>query len=152
MCEECQKEAALRAHLLEEFNRVLPTTDMPRGFVVKMGDEFFDTGKADVNLQGGEALAKLSGILLNYPSLHLTVEGHTDIASSAEINQTLSGQLANSVRNYLVSQGLNADSVSAQSLGMNNAVANNSIAEGLQKKRRVEIVVSGEAMGTRLGH
>jgi outer membrane protein OmpA-like peptidoglycan-associated protein len=145
ICAECQKEDALRAHLLEQFNRVLPTTDMPRGFVVKVGDEFFDTGTADVNPEGREALAKLSGILVNYPSLRLTIEGHTDIAGSAETNQTLSGQLANSVRNYLVSQGLNSDSIS---LGVNNPVANSGTAQG---KRRVEIVASGEAMGTRLG-
>jgi outer membrane protein OmpA-like peptidoglycan-associated protein len=118
---------------------------MPRGFVVKVGDEFFDTGTADVNREGREALAKLSGILVNYPSLRLTIEGHTDIAGSAETNQTLSGQLANSVRNYLVSQGLNSDSIS---LGVNNPVANSGTAQG---KRRVEIVASGEAMGTRLG-
>lgn len=90
-------------------------------------------------------MAKLSGILVNYPSLRLTIEGHTDIAGGAETNQTLSGQLANSVRNYLVSQGLNSDSIS---LGVNNPVANSGTAQG---KRRVEIVASGEAMGTRLG-
>jgi outer membrane protein OmpA-like peptidoglycan-associated protein len=113
----------------------------------------FDTGKADLSPEGREALAKLSGILLNYPSLlRLTIEGYTDNTGSAEINQTLSGQRANAVRDYLVNQGLNAGSLSAQGLGMNNPVADNGTADGRQKNRRVEIIVSGEVMGTKIGH
>ena len=142
----------LRARLLEQFNRVLPTTDTPRGLVVDMGDVLFDTGKSDLRPEGREDLAKLSGIVLNYPSLLLTIEGHTDNTGNAEINQTLSEQRANAVRNYLVNQGLDAGSVSAQGLGMNNPVADNGTAEGRQKNRRVEIIVSGEVIGTQIGH
>jgi outer membrane protein OmpA-like peptidoglycan-associated protein len=152
ICEECRKEEVVRARLLDQFNRVLPTTNAPRGLVVNMGDLMFDAGKADLNPQGREALAKLSGILLNYPSARLTIEGHTDITESAEINQALSGQRANTVRDYLVNQGLNAGSLSAQGLGTNNPVADNSTAEGRQKNRRVEIIVSGEVVGTKIGY
>jgi len=141
----------LRARLLEHFNRVLPTTDTPRGLVVDMGDVLFDTGKSDLRTEGREDLAKLSGIVLNYPSLRLTIEGHTDNTGNAEINQTLSEQRANAVRNYLVNQGLAAGSVSTQGLGMNNPVADNGTAEGRQKNRRVEIIVSGEVIGTPIG-
>ena len=97
-------------------------------------------------------LAKLSGIVLNYPSLRLTIEGHTDNSGNAEVNQTLSEQRANAVRDYLVNQGLDAGSLSAQGLGTNNPVADNSTAEGRQKNRRVEIIVSGEVIGTQIGH
>ena len=142
----------LRARLLEHFNRVLPTTDTPRGLVVDMGDVLFDTGKSDLRPEGREDLAKLSGIVLNYPSLLLTIEGYTDNTGNAEINQTLSEQRANAVRNYLVNQGLAAGSVSAQGLGMSNPVADNGTAEGRQKNRRVEIIVSGEVIGTQIGH
>jgi outer membrane protein OmpA-like peptidoglycan-associated protein len=160
ICEECRNQAAepvdreqeLRARLLEQFNRVLPTTDTPRGLVVDMGDVLFNTGKADLYPEGREALAKLSGILLNYPSLRLTIEGHTDNIGSAETNQALSEQRADAVRNYLVSQGLNAASLSAKGLGMNNPVGDNGTAEGRQKNRRVEIIVSGEVIGTQIGH
>ena len=146
------EKQAVRARLLEQFNRVLPTTDTPRGLVVNMGDVLFDAGKSDLDPEAREALAKLSGIVLNYPSLRLTIEGHTDNTGSAEINQTLSGQRANAVRDYLVKQGLDASSLSAQGLGINNPVADNSTAEGRQKNRRVEIVVSGEVIGTQIGH
>ncbi len=142
----------LRARLLDHFNRVLPTTDTPRGLVVDMGDVLFDPGKSDLRSEAREDLAKLSGIVLNYPSLRLTIEGHSDNTGNAEINQTLSEQRANAVRNYLVNQGLAAGSVSAQGLGMNNPVADNDTAEGRQKNRRVEIIVSGEVIGTQIGH
>jgi outer membrane protein OmpA-like peptidoglycan-associated protein len=147
-----REKQALRARLLERFNRVLPTTDTPRGLVVNMGDVLFDTGKFNLRPEGREDLAKLSGIVLNYPSLRLTIEGHTDDTGKAEINQTLSEQRANAVRGYLINQGLDAGSLSAQGLGINNPVGDNSTAEGRQKNRRVEIIVSGEAIGTQIGH
>ena len=141
----------LRARLLEQFSRVLPTTDTPRGLVVNMGDVLFDTGKSDLRSGAREALSKLTGIVLNYPSLRLAVEGHTDSTGSAEFNQALSEKRADAVRDYLVSQGLDAGTMSAQGLGMNDPVADNKTTEGRQKNRRVEIIVSGEVIGTQIG-
>jgi outer membrane protein OmpA-like peptidoglycan-associated protein len=146
-----REKQQLRARLLEQFNRVLPTTDTPRGLVVNMGDVLFDTGKSDLRSEAREALAKLSGIVLNYPSLKLNIEGHTDSTGSADLNQTLSEKRSNAVRDYLIGQGLDARSLSAQGFGMNNPVADNSNAEGRQKNRRVEIVVSGEVIGEKVG-
>ncbi len=146
-----REKAELRARLLEHLNRVLPTTDTPRGLAVDMSEVLFDTGKSDLQPEAREDLAKLSGIVLNYPSLKLTVEGHTDNTGSAESNQTLSEQRANAVRDYLVKQGLNSSSVTAQGLGENTPVADNSTAEGREKNRRIEIIVSGEVIGTKIG-
>ncbi len=154
---EEQKQAAerekqqLRARLLEQFNRVLPTTDTDRGLVVNMGDVLFDTGKSDLRSEAREALAKLSGIVLNYPSLQLTIEGHTDSMGGAEFNQTLSEKRSGSVRDYLVSQGLDAGTLTAHGFGMDRPVADNKTAEGRQKNRRVEVVVSGEVIGVKIG-
>jgi len=146
-----REKQQLRLRLLQQFNRVLPTTDTPRGLVVNMGDVLFDTGKSDLRSDAREALAKLTGIVLNYPSLHLTIEGHTDNTGSAEFNQTLSQKRADAVNDYLVSQGLDPGALSGRGLGMENPVADNSTADGRQKNRRVEIIVSGEVIGTQLG-
>lgn len=146
-----KEKQELRARLLEQFNRVLPTTDTPRGLVVNMGDVLFDTGKADLRQSAREALAKLSGIVLNYPSLQLTIEGHTDSTGTPEFNQKLSERRADGVRDYLVSQGLSADSITAKGLGQEMPVADNKTAAGRQKNRRVEIIVSGEVIGTQIG-
>jgi outer membrane protein OmpA-like peptidoglycan-associated protein len=146
-----REKQQLRVRLLEQFNRVLPTTDTPRGLVVNMGDVLFDNGKADLRSGAREALSKLTGIVLNYPSLRLAIEGHTDSTGSAEFNQALSEKRADAVHDYLVGQGLDAGTLSAQGLGMTDPVADNKTAEGRQKNRRVEIIVSGEVIGTEIG-
>ena len=146
-----QQAAALRASLLEQFNRVLETTDTPRGLVVNMADVLFDTGKYNLRQEAQIKLAKLSGIILAHPGLNLAVEGFTDSTGSADFNMKLSDQRANTVRDYLVTQGLSADTVTARGFGEAMPVADNSTAAGRQKNRRVEIIVSGEVIGQKIG-
>ncbi len=146
-----QEKEQLRARLLAQFNRVLPTTDTPQGLMVKLGDVLFATSKADLRPAAREALAKFSGIVLNYPTLHLGVYGYTDSTGSEAFNQTLSEKRAESVRDYLVQQGLNASSIAATGFGDSNPVGNNSTAAGRQQNRRVEIIVSGEVIGAKIG-
>jgi outer membrane protein OmpA-like peptidoglycan-associated protein len=142
---------ALRAQLLEQFNRILETRDTPRGLVVNMGDVLFDTGKFDLRPPAREKLARLSGIILGHPGLNLEVEGHTDSVGSDELNQKLSEQRAGAVRSYLIEQGLADGGVSAKGLGKTLPVADNDTAAGRQKNRRVEIIVSGEVIGQKIG-
>ncbi len=150
--ERARKAAAdLRAQLLEQFNRVLPTTDTPRGLQVNMGDVLFDTAKFNLRMDAQLGLAKLSGIVLSHPGLKLAVEGFTDTTGTATFNQTLSEQRANAVRDYLVQQGLDAGSVTAQGFGPANPVAGNDTRQGRQQNRRVEIIISGEVIGTKIG-
>lgn len=150
--ERARKAAeALRAQLLEQFNRVLETRDTPRGLVVNMGDVLFDTGKYNLRQEAREKLAKLSGIVLAHQGLKLAIEGYTDITGSDEFNQTLSEKRAEAVRGYLIEQGLTQDSVTSQGFGKSNPVADNSTAAGRQQNRRVEIVVSGEVIGVKIG-
>jgi outer membrane protein OmpA-like peptidoglycan-associated protein len=143
--------AALRAQLLQQLNSVLQTTDSPRGLVVNMADVLFDFGKYDLKSDANIKLAKLAGIILAHPGLHLAIEGHTDNIGSDEANMKLSQQRADTVRDYLVQQGLGADTVTAVGMGKADPVADNSTNEGRQKNRRVEIIVSGEAIGGKLG-
>ena len=140
-----------RERLLQQFNRVLPTTDTDRGLVVKMGDVLFATGKADLNADAKIALAKLAGLFLNYPSLKLAIGGYTDSTGTADFNIRLSQARADSVLDYLVTEGLDLSVLSAQGYGTDNPVADNSVVQGRQKNRRVEIVVSGEVIGTQIG-
>jgi len=142
---------ALRAQLLEQFNRILETRDSVRGLVITMADVLFDTGKYELRQPTREALARLSGIVLAHPGLRLEVEGHTDSTGSDELNQALSEKRADAVRAYLVLQGLAADSITAKGFGKTSPIADNSTAAGRQKNRRVELVVSGEVIGVRIG-
>src|SRR5271168_4710907 len=147
---EAEKQA-LRAALLNQFNRVLPTTDTPRGLQVNMADVLFAFGKYELQPSAREALAKFSGIVLAHPGLHLSVEGYTDSVGSDAFNQTLSEQRANAVRDYLIQQGLDPTSITSTGFGKSNPVSSNDTAAGRQQNRRVEIIISGEVIGTKIG-
>lgn len=146
-----QAAIALRTQLLEQLNRILETRDTPRGLVVNMADVLFDFGKYELRPEAREKLAKLSGIILAHPGLDLAIEGHTDNVGTDEVNQKLSEQRAESVRIYLIGQGLEQTNVTAQGFGKTTPVADNSTAPGRQKNRRVEIVVAGEVIGVKIG-
>jgi outer membrane protein OmpA-like peptidoglycan-associated protein len=143
--------AALRAQLLQQLNSVLQTTDSARGLVVNMADVLFDFGKYNLKSDAQIRLAKLTGIIQAHPGLRLAIEGHTDNVGGDEANMRLSQQRADAVRDFLVQQGLAQDTLTAVGLGKAEPVADNNTSEGRQKNRRVEIVVSGEVIGTKIG-
>jgi outer membrane protein OmpA-like peptidoglycan-associated protein len=147
---EKEKEQ-LRAQLLDQFNRILPTTDTPRGLKVNMADVLFDFGKYDLKPPAREALAKMSGIVIAHPGLKLAVEGYTDSVGSDTFNLTLSQNRADTVRAYLVNQGLDPGTITATGYGKSNPVASNDTSEGRQQNRRVEIIISGELIGEKIG-
>jgi outer membrane protein OmpA-like peptidoglycan-associated protein len=141
----------LRVQLLDQFNRVLETRDTPRGLVITMADVLFDTGKYELRPSTGLQLAKLTGIILAHPGLNLEVEGYTDSTGSDDFNQKLSEQRASTVRDFLIAQGLADDSVTSHGFGKAMPVASNDTAVGRQQNRRVEIIVSGEVIGVKIG-
>jgi outer membrane protein OmpA-like peptidoglycan-associated protein len=83
--------------------------------------------------------------------LRLEVEGHTDSVGTDEYNQRLSENRANSVRDFLVHEGTNTSSIAARGFGEYQPVATNDTAAGRQQNRRVELIVSGDAIGTTIG-
>jgi outer membrane protein OmpA-like peptidoglycan-associated protein len=141
-------KAAMRARLSEQLNSILQTRDSARGLIVSMSDVLFDTGKYSLKPGAREKLAKVAGILLAYPALNIEVGGYTDNVGSDEMNQTLSENRARSVRDYLVQQGVSTNSVSARGFGNSLPVASNDNSAGRQQNRRVELLVSGEAIGS----
>jgi len=140
-------KAALRAKLSEQLNSILETRDSARGLIVSMSDVLFDTGKFSLKPGAREKLAKVAGILLAYPGLDIEVGGYTDNVGGDQMNQTLSENRAGSVRDYLVQQGVASGSISAKGFGNSLPVATNDNSTGRQQNRRVELLVSGDAIG-----
>ncbi len=140
-------KAALRAKISNQLNLILETRDSARGLIVSMSDVLFDTGKYSLKSGAREKLAKVAGILLAYPGLNIAVGGYTDNVGGDEMNQKLSDHRAGAVRDYLVQQGVANGSVSAEGFGNTLPVASNENSAGRQQNRRVELVVSGEAIG-----
>jgi len=140
----------LRGRLLRQFNLILETRDTARGLVVNMSDVLFDSGKYTLRPLAREKLAKISGIVLAYPSLRLAVEGNTDSVGTEAFNQQLSEQRAEGVRSFLTQQGVPESSTSATGFGKTQPIASNNTPEGRQQNRRVELIVSGEVIGTKI--
>jgi len=141
-------KTVIRTRLTEQLNSILQTRDSARGLIVSMSDVLFDTGKYSLKPGAREKLAKVAGILLAYPGLDIAVGGYTDNVGGDQMNQTLSENRATSVRDYLVQQGVATDSVTAKGFGNTSPVATNDDSAGRQQNRRVELVVSGEAIGS----
>ena len=140
-------KAAMRTRLSEQLNSILQTRDSARGLIVSMSDVLFDTGKYSLKPGAREKLAKVAGILLAYPGLNIEVGGYTDNVGGDEMNQKLSENRAGSVRDYLVQEGVAMNSVSSKGFGNTLPVASNGDSAGRQQNRRVELLVSGDAIG-----
>jgi outer membrane protein OmpA-like peptidoglycan-associated protein len=137
----------LRERLLQQLNSILATRDSARGLVANMSDVLFRSGSYELAPGARERLAKVSGIILAYPSLHVSVEGHTDSVGGDEYNQSLSELRAQAVRDYFVQQGIVSSAVEAHGYGKTAPIASNDTPEGRQQNRRVELVLSGDAIG-----
>ena len=141
-------KAAMRAQLSVQLNKILETRDSARGLIVSMSDVLFDSGKYTLMPGAREKLAKVAGILLAYPGLSIQVGGYTDNVGGDDMNQKLSESRASAVRDYLAKEGVDANSVSSRGFGNTLPVASNDSAAGRQENRRVELVVSGDAIGS----
>ncbi len=138
---------AMREKLLSQLNNVLATSETARGLIVNMSDVLFDTGKYTLKPDTKISLAKVAGILQSYPGLKLQVEGYTDSVGSDAFNQKLSENRAGAVSDFLVSQGVSTSNITATGYGKADPVADNSTSAGRAQNRRVQLVVSGDAIG-----
>jgi len=143
-----REKQELRARLLQQLNSILATRDSARGLIANMSDVLFRSGSFELLPGARERLAKVSGIVLAYPSLHVAVEGHTDSVGSDQYNQDLSEHRAQAVRDYFVQQGISGSAIEARGFGKTEPIASNDTPEGRQANRRVELVLSGDAIGS----
>jgi outer membrane protein OmpA-like peptidoglycan-associated protein len=143
-----REKQELRSKLVSQLNLFLDTRDSARGLIVNMSDVLFDTGQFSLKPGAREKLAKISGIILAYPTLKLEVEGHTDSVGTDDLNMKLSENRATSVRDFLVHEGIVMSSISSRGFGESQPVATNDTATGRQHNRRVELIVSGDVIGT----
>ena len=126
-----------------ELRQVAEVVRVDDGIVVTMHDQIlFDVGSADVKLQSQESLRKLAGILQKYDKTEITIAGHTDSTGGGNYNQQLSDHRANSVRLFLISQGVPPGRLGAMGFGETKPVASNSTPGGRAANRRVELHIS----------
>jgi outer membrane protein OmpA-like peptidoglycan-associated protein len=146
-----QEKGTLRSTLLKQFSAILDTHDTPRGLIVNIGDVLFETGHYELKPAAREKLARFSGLVLAHPGLVIRSEGFTDSTGTPATNEKLSQQRADIVAQFLLSQGLPPDRVAAKGYGPAYPVATNDTRDGRSQNRRVELVVSGDVIGTPIG-
>jgi len=132
-----QEADALRRQLAE-----LNAKQTERGLVITLGDVLFETGKADLKGAATASLGKLTEFLAQNPDRSLVIEGHTDSIGTDSYNQVLSQNRADSVKVFLLNQGVSANRITAYGKGESSPVASNDSSSGRQMNRRVEIIIA----------
>lgn len=111
------------------------------GHVVPLNNIFFDTGKSELRPESAPELDRLVITLNEFPKMTIEMRGHTDNTGSNEINNKLSQDRADAVREYFISKGIEPDRIASKGFGETKPVATNDTDEGRQKNRRVEFVI-----------
>ena len=136
-----------RAELLERLHSVLTARDTPRGLVVTLPDAYFETGRATLRRPASERLALIASMVAARHDLTVYVEGFTDDRGNDAEQREISERRAQEVRATLVGNGLPAISCQAAGFGRTRPIVSNASADGREQNRRVEIVISGPAIG-----
>jgi outer membrane protein OmpA-like peptidoglycan-associated protein len=145
-----EAEKATRAkseaeQLMRELSE-LKARQTDRGIVLTIGDVLFATGKATLSIDANRSVDKLSEFLKKYTSRNVLIEGHTDSVGSDELNLALSQQRADSVKERLVANGVDASRITTVGYGKKYPAASNDTAAGKQLNRRVEVIVLNEGI------
>lgn len=122
----------------------LKATPTPRGMVLTLGDVLFDTGRADLKPGAGRTLDQLTQFLTEHPDRRVQIDGFTDSVGTDSYNEELSQRRANTVREALISRGIESSRIGTEGYGKSYPVANNSDSGGRQLNRRVEVVIGGD--------
>lgn len=144
MASESAQARALSAAEAAELQRQidnLKAEATERGLVLTLGDLLFETGSAELQAGNTSNLEKLVTFLQKYPERDAVIEGHTDNVGSAAYNQQLSERRAESVRSFLVQQGVSSQRLTTRGLGQTRPLANNDTEQGRRSNRRVEIII-----------
>lgn len=119
----------------------LKLVEIKPGNIIPLNNIFFDTGKAELRPESSPELDRLVTNLNEAPKMTIEVRGHTDNTGSNEINNKLSQDRADAVREYFISKGIEPDRIASKGLGESKPIATNDTEEGRQKNRRVEFVI-----------
>lgn len=133
-----------RAQQLEQQVSDLQTQDTERGLVLTLGSVLFETDKATLQSGSRRTVQKVAEFLNQYPERKILIEGFTDSRGSDQYNQQLSQDRAQSVRELLVTNGVDPQRIDVTGHGEDYPVASNDNTAGRQQNRRVEIVISKE--------
>ena len=136
-----KQDEAITERLTQALGQMASGAKTDRGYVVSLSGVAFPTGESALKTEGKYVLAKLSGVMLAFDDVKLSIEGHTDSTGSEETNRKLSLARADSVKAFLTEMGVSGSIMKAQGFGPDKPLMPNDTPEGRAKNRRVEIVL-----------
>lgn len=108
---------------------------------VRINNIFFDFNKSELKPESYPELDRLFNYLKENPDIRVEISGHTDNIGTDEYNLSLSQSRANTVKEYLVSKGIDSERIVSKGYGKTRPVAINDTDEGRQLNRRVEFKI-----------
>ncbi len=112
--------------------------------LLKIENIEFEVAKGSLTTKGKNTVDKLANILKQYANIKVEVAGHTDSDGSAIFNQKLSQSRVDTVKNRLISKGINSGRLTAKGYGESKPLVANTSDVNKAKNRRVEINIQGE--------
>ncbi|HVD98025.1 MAG TPA: OmpA family protein [Cytophagaceae bacterium] len=125
----------------KEIKKEIKLVEAKQGAKVVLKNIFFDTGKSDLRSESTSELLRLVKLLTENPTIRIEISGHTDNIGDAKINQTLSETRANSVMNFLISNGIAKTRLVAKGYGSSQPIDTNDSEAGRQNNRRTEFKI-----------
>ena len=138
---DAASEAKRQAEDMQRQIDALQAKATDRGLVLTLGDVLFTSGRADLKAGATANLDRLVTFLNQNPDRKVEIEGHTDNVGSDDYNQGLSQSRADSVRSFLMQQGISSERIVASGKGEQRPVADNESEGGRQQNRRVEVII-----------
>jgi outer membrane protein OmpA-like peptidoglycan-associated protein len=142
LADNAAREAAIKAEDMQRQIDALQAKSTERGIVLTLGDVLFTSGRADLKAGAAENLSRLVHFLNENADRKVEIEGHTDNVGSDDYNQSLSQRRADSVKSFLMQQGIGSDRIVASGKGEQRPVADNESEGGRQQTRRVEVIIA----------
>lgn len=142
--ELARREADLATEAAESMRRRLDYLELretDRGVVVTLGDVLFESGETSLQPAARDQLGDVVRLVEGEPEKQIRIEGHTDSTGSSSANMRISRLRAESVRDALVEEGIDANRIQALGMGEEFPIATNDSAEGRRKNRRVDVIL-----------
>jgi outer membrane protein OmpA-like peptidoglycan-associated protein len=133
--------STVRGRYIELDDRDLSMVPLVKGSTATVNNLFFDLGKATLKPESEPELKRIQQVMKENMALIIEISGHTDNTGSDEINNKLSLERANAVKDYLLNGNIDSSRIRTKGYGKSKPKADNSTEEGRQINRRVEIEI-----------
>ncbi|AKS42709.1 OmpA family protein [Wenzhouxiangella marina] len=142
--ELARREAELATEAADSLRRRLELMELrqtDRGVVVTLGDVLFEVGQTNLQPEARTNLEDVVELLQSEPDKRIRIEGHTDSSGPADVNQRISLERAEAVRDELAAMGIDAGRIQAVGMGEDFPIASNDTADGRSRNRRVDVIL-----------